>query len=226
MKRKQSEESLRTMMASYGWKANKGRDRGYVSCPSCRQLVQQCPHCNGDMLLPKAKTRLDFMVMFTWTEIECKQGHDSWPLNDFTDAQEKLLPKKLNNGLPRWIFLEIGRGRAPSGRDAFLIPADIFLEKRLSLGVQGMKSVRFRGTDRSTVPEARTVFEEYQLDWKANTGWQLPEKHEFWATFPEIRAQFDDEPITESDIVGKEHNGDKTVRIAPTPPRPNLLGEG
>lgn len=181
MKKKRSEESLRTMMKYHSIKAIKGRDRGYINCPNCHTPAKTCPNCKGDMLLNKAATRLDFLVLINWTEVECKQGDESWALNDFTATQEKLLPQEIEElGEPRWLFLEIGDGRAPKGKEAYLIPADEFIRIRDLEYEAGRKSVRFRKTNRSKVKEARELFERFGLTWKTKVGWTIPEDHEFW----------------------------------------------
>lgn len=180
MKRKRSEESLGKMMRLYGWKADKGRDRGYMSCPNCHKAITKCPYCKGDTLLPKAKTRLDFTISFKWTEIECKQGAESWALNDFTEAQENII-ENVKIGGTHWLFLEIGDGRAPNGREAYLVDMFMFKKIRDKEYEADRKSVRFRSTEKSRMKEAKEVFTGHELVWSTGEGWTIPDGHIFWA---------------------------------------------
>jgi len=219
MKKKRSEESLHKMMKQYKYKPMKGRDRGYVSCPQCHNTIQTCPKCKKSMLLPKASTRLDYLVAMDWVEIECKQGEETWSLHDFTENQENLLPLPVEETQhPRWIFVELGTGRAPNGKEAYLIPADAFLVIRKNLEEHQMKSVRFRRTERSKLPEARHTFGKFGLEWVTNRGWNIPEGHEFWNYTLDIRAGFT--------IIEGKAKDDKVARSSSAPPRLGDMGDG
>jgi hypothetical protein len=188
MKRKVSEDYLGNMMKHHGFKAEKSRDRGYVNCPHCHQAVKVCPHCKKDMLLQKAKTRLDYTVLMDWVEVECKQGEKSWPLGDLTSVQEDLFPVPTLLGEPRWLFLVIGTGNAPNGKEAYLIPAPDFLEIRKQEYDNKRKSVCYRAGARTRVREARIAFEGYELEWQPNIGWIIPEDHTFWVIKKSVKT--------------------------------------
>lgn len=213
MKRKQSETYLGNMMRLYKFRADKGRDRGYVSCPNCHKHIKTCPHCQKDMLLPKAKKKLDYIVSFDWTEIECKQGEESWNMWDFTPAQEELL--KTPEEKPRWLFLLLGGGKAPNGKEAYLIRLSYFLKVRISEEVAGRKSIRFESTPRSKVKEAKELFGEYQLEWVTGDGWVVPEKHPFWKQHFPVDV-IDEILIKEAQPQETEENNDSGITPTPT----------
>jgi len=182
MKKKQSEEDLGIMMRGYGWFTHKWRDRGYVSCPGCHRAIVNCPYCHGSMLLPKAQRLLDFTVAVIHDHIECKEGDADWYLWDVSEDQTEVLNNALEstngNG---WIFLTIGSGKAPEGREAYLIHWMIFVNIREREENNGHKSVRFRSTPQSHNPEARKIFERFKLEWKGGR-WSIPEEHIWWRT--------------------------------------------
>jgi hypothetical protein len=168
------------MMKLYNFLPDKGRDRGYVHCPHCHEAIKECPHCKKDALMEKAKGRLDYRIIFEWIEVECKQGTETWSLDDFTKPQERLFQEVIQGFTMRWLFLEIGDGRAPKGKEAYLIPAQPFLKIRTDEAVANRKSVRFRKTERSRLMEARELFAKWQLEWATGTGWTIPDDHIFW----------------------------------------------
>ena len=173
MNKKQSEASLGTMMRGNGYFVHKWRDRGFVSCPSCHKAVMFCPYCRSSMLLPKAQTYPDFLVAQEYSFIECKQGEESWSITDISEVQEKVLDDNADS----WIFLELGTGRAPKGKQAFLIPWKRFKEDRKNLLGSGMKSVRFENTEHSKVLTAYSVWLDCMLNWKTGEGWKIPIYH-------------------------------------------------
>jgi len=176
MQKKQSEASLGSMMRSYGYFAHKWRDRGFVSCPSCHKAVTVCPYCHSSMLLPKAQTLPDFLVAPTFAYIECKQGEESWSIGDVSEVQEKVLEDNPKS----WIFLEMGTGRAPHGKEAFLIRWEVFKTIREIMLQKDLHSVRFQASRTSRMPLANSLFSADQLYWVIHLGWQIPFTHEWW----------------------------------------------
>ena len=161
--------------------------------------------------MPKAATRLDYLIAMEWTEVECKQGAESWSLYDLTETQEALINKPTRREHNRWLFLEIGDGRAPQGREAYLIPGGAFVIIRDHYAKEGFKSVRFRSTERSRVPEAREAFVRYSLEWVPNKGWTIPDDHEWW--------NYDSLP----EMLCKVGDDDKQPESSPAPARLRLL---
>jgi hypothetical protein len=176
MNKKDSEAALGTMMRGNGYFVHKWRDRGFVSCPTCHTAITICPNCKGSMLLPKAQTLPDFLVAKDYTYVECKQGVESWSITDFSPTQIEVL-----DSIPKsWVFLLMGTGRAPLGKQAFLIPWDRFKEDRDRMIGSGMKSVRFENTERSKVLTAYALWLDCMLVWEKGAGWKIPIYHSWW----------------------------------------------
>jgi len=176
MQKKQSEASLGAMMRSYNYFTHKWRDRGFVSCPSCYKAVMVCPYCHGSMLLPKAQTLPDFLVATSFAYIECKQGEESWSIKDISEVQESV----LDDNPVSFLFLELGTGRAPQGKMAFLIPWNEFKAIRDRMIAFNKNSVRFQESKLSKMPTAREMFSDYEMVWAKSLGWQIPITHVWW----------------------------------------------
>lgn len=180
MNKKHSETSLGRMMRGHGYFVHKWRDRGFVSCPNCHTTLTVCPKCKGSLLLPKAQTYPDFLVAHSWTFIECKQGIDNWSLLDISETQVSVLDE---SNQPSWIFLELGPGKAPKGKQAYLIAWQEFKRIRHEIiSEQNIKSVCFRRSARGRAPQADEVFAPYQLEWATLQGWTIPQTHCWWQT--------------------------------------------
>lgn len=180
MQRKKPEEEFQKMMNQrYHLYTKKARDAGYVSCPQCGGLVRYCPHCNQDMLLPKAGTYPDYIVATTFLYVECKQGPDSWSIKDFTPTQMKVMDEHLGKHGQAYLFLEIGEGRAPDGRHAFLVEWAWWRKTQEGLLQDKMTSIRFEATQRSRMPIACELLKDWQLAWR-DGGWAIPKAHPFW----------------------------------------------
>jgi len=179
MQKKRSEASLGGMMRKIGYLADKARDRGYPRCPHCHKEIKECPHCEEDTLMPKAKTRPDYLVALEWAFVECKQGIESWPLNDVSFDQERILDENEGTKGSSWIFLELGGGKAPFGRGAWLIPWNIFKRIRSECYQKKKMSVRFVSTQNSRMPVADELFSPYRIKWE-DGNWKIPKQHIWW----------------------------------------------
>jgi hypothetical protein len=85
-----------------------------------------------------------------------------------------------------WLFLEIGEGRAPDGRGAYLIHWPIWLRIEAELEEQGFSSVIWKETERSRNPSVQVMFGNERLVW--NDGdWAIPGDHLFWKMHPNIK---------------------------------------
>jgi hypothetical protein len=179
MQRKKNEVELGQMMRSYGFYTKKSRDRGYISCPKCHRPVTKCPTCHGDMLLNKAETMPDFLVAFDYIYIEGKGGTDSWNFKtSITPTQDKVCLEHES-----WLFLELGPGRAPEGRSAWLVPWTFWKNTQNNLEEQGFASIIYEGTERSRNPVAGDLLGHFAMIWK-NGGWKIPKEHLFWMQHP------------------------------------------
>lgn len=174
---KRAEEEAGKTFRQYQLWAHKWRDRGYVHCPHCKRQVTRCPHCKGDMLLEKAQKYPDMTVSWGHAFVECKEGKEFWPINDVSPIQEEAMGKAKE----AYLYLALGDGRAPKGREAWLIPWGEFEAVREKMQGEKRGAIRFEGTLRSKNPTAKELFKESdRLEW-TNGGWIIPEGHPFWA---------------------------------------------
>jgi hypothetical protein len=192
MQRKQNENELGTMFRRYGFHARKSRDRGYVSCPNCHQLVRTCPHCHRGMLLNKAETLPDFIVSWKYVYVEGKGATDRWEYaTSISPTQYKVM---ADDGVEGWLFLEIGTGRAPNGREAYLVPWTDWMTIETKLREQGILSIVYERSQKGKSPSAHELMEVFQLVWLKG-GWTIPKEHFFWQIHPDaaIVASLSDE---------------------------------
>lgn len=181
--RKQSEKELGEAFRSAGFQVQKQRDRGYANCPQCHRPITKCPNCNGHALLEKAKTLPDFLIAPFHIFVECKQGHDSWPITDFSTIQVERLNEQARIGEMAYFFLLMGDGKVTTGgRRAWLVHWPDWVQVQQELLKGGIKSLRFEDSTRSRMPTAGYILEGWELEWK-NGAWRIPANHVFWKDY-------------------------------------------
>lgn len=176
---KEAEERLVHLVNGLNWYHHKYGD------------VRYCIHCHQP--LPKSELAPDFAVapIFYW--IECKNNDSTGRWNWKSDIgpegarsrQREWL--KTNSG---WLFIQLGKGRAPKGKAAWLIDFEAWekvVEPRLI--ANNISSVRLEGQYTSMDKGYRPPAEEYlgtftQLMWK-DGGWIIPKGHKFWRRLEE-----------------------------------------
>jgi len=172
--RKRNEKVFKDMANYYKFYAHKWRDRGYVSCPQCHRSLTFCPYCKGDLLLEKAETKPDYLLAMDYVYIEAKGAENSWAFTSSIRDNQRKVAKEHET----WLFLEIGPGRVPKGKQAFLVPWNEweFIEKELL--EMNYKSLIFEKTERSRMPTARQMLGRWELVWESG-NWTIPNNHEF-----------------------------------------------
>lgn len=178
--RKRNEEQLGKMGRSYNFYLHKWRDRGYMSCPNCHRPLTKCPICHQDMLLPKAQTKPDYLMAMSYVYVEAKGAGDSWAFTTSIRENQRVVAEEHET----WLFLEIGKGRAPKGKNAFLVPWEKWEAIEKELLENNQKSLIFEASNRSRMPVASEVLGEWQLEWQKQ--WTIPSQHEFWKRHGEI----------------------------------------
>lgn len=155
-------------MRHYGYYVHKWGDARYA----------HCPFCNKTFVLPKAEKKPDFLVAKNYVYVEAKGAKDSWNYaDDFRPNQVEFMNANPRNS---WIFVEMGTGRAPEGKLAFLMPWTEWLDIAEQLEATGYKSVLFEQTSRSKAPAIRQyVPEDYFLQWN-NSQWKIHNNHPWW----------------------------------------------
>lgn len=178
MERKKSEGEFGVMMRQlYHYFTYKWRDRGFVECPHCGRMVRNCPYCHRELLLNKAQTYPDFLVAYGWGFYEVKFGKERFGKADITPNQYKVM-EKCREG---WLFLEMGEGRAPAGRSAFLLPWNVWLGIEVELEKLGVSSIVYeRKSARGKSPVANELLAGFAMQW--DRGWKIPKEHVFWET--------------------------------------------
>ena len=134
----------------------------------------RCMHCG--MLQPKSQTEPDYLAAIVWSFVEVKGAHDRWNWitgEPISDVQRDRLEK--NNG---WLFLELGEGRRPKGKQAFLVPYSAWVPWQSYYESIGAKSITLEGTKK--LPSARQDLKQWSLVWK-DSRWTVPPDHLFWA---------------------------------------------
>lgn len=171
---KKSETEFGSMFRKIGAYVHKWRDRGFVNCPNCHTILTTCPKCKKSMLLPKAQTKPDFLVAFDYAYAEVKDGKDRWA---FTESIRPIQRETMLEHDTAFLFLIMGTGRAPTGRSAYLIPWDKWLDIEEDLLDRNIKSIVYQ--QKGKVPSSEELFLEWKLEW-TDGGWKLPKGKYQW----------------------------------------------
>lgn len=167
MARKQSETKWRKIMKDEGWFWHKYGD------------VRYCMHCHKP--LPKTENAPDFVVAPVVTYVECKNSDKTGRWN-WTEIAEDGARKNQREWLIEhegWLFIELGTGKAPKGRQAYLIPIIMWIRHfEPKLRELGMSSIRKE--TRGKRPGADDLLGSYALKWITLEGWTIPENHAWW----------------------------------------------
>lgn len=166
--KKRNEMVLGSMMRSLGYYVHKWGDVRYGHCPKCNTFFP----------LPKAEKKPDFLIALQYRFIEAKGAGNSWHFDgDFRPNQREFMD--ANEDLS-WIFVEIGEGKAPKGKKAFLLPWKNWKIIEDKLLKENMKSIIFESTEKSRVFTVDSVFDiSYCLVWE-NGLWNIPQEHIWW----------------------------------------------
>ena len=164
MQKKRNEHVLGKMMREQGYYAHKWGD------------VRYCPFCKTP--LPKAEKKPDFLIAKDYAFVEAKGASDAWTFDgDFRPNQREFMD---NNTMRSWIFVEMGDGRAPNGKIAFLVPWTTWKVIEEQLLSTGFHSVLIKKTEKSRAPAIKEYLsQDYFLEW-GKGGWTIPENHIWW----------------------------------------------
>lgn len=172
MTRKLAEKTFVNLAKNYGWKWHKYGD------------VRYCIHCRKP--LPKSETAPDYMLAPIATWIECKNnaksGRWEWKFDIGPSGGRKGQRTWLNeNG--GWLLIQLGRGKAPTGRKVWLLPWRTWLEKEVLLFERNQSSLRLTQTVsyHYTPDELFSGYELVWVDWQ--TGYKIPKDHKFWESY-------------------------------------------
>lgn len=168
MQIKRNEHMLGTTMRYYGYYVHKWGDVRYAHCPKC----------NAAFPLPKAEKKPDFLVAKEYAFVEAKGAGNSWNYaDDFRPNQIEFMTANPRNS---WVFVEMGEGKAPEGKLAFLMLWTMWKNVSDALLKTGFKSILFEKTDKSRAPAIRDwIPENYFLQWK-DGKWEIHNNHPWW----------------------------------------------
>ena len=130
----------------------------------------------------KAETLPDFFISFDYIYVEGKGSTDAWNWkSSITPIQDKVCDEHES-----WLFLEMGTGRAPNGRAAWLVPWGMWKIHQERLEAEGFSSIIYEKTTRSRNPVAGELLKDYVLEW-VDGSWSIPEGHVFWYHHPALK---------------------------------------
>ena len=163
---KRAESSFKETLKAYDWRWHKYGD------------VRYCIHCHKP--LPKSENAPDFSAWVVYTWVECKNSNSTgrWVWTEISEGGDRANQRAwlIENG--GWLYIELGTGRAPKGKSAYLVPFKHWLNRIEPFLIEnGMKSIR-----KETIgnrPGADDFLALWRLDWR-NSHWEIPKNHYWW----------------------------------------------
>jgi len=180
MAHKQAETRVRWMSNWYRYYAHKYGDVRYPVCANCHTQFTICPVCKQKWVLPKSENAPDFAVGMVYTYIEAKNNDKTgrWGWTEISETGDRANQRKWLLDKQGWLFIELGLGRAPKGKGAWLIPFVRWVQDiEPKLDMLGMKSIRKETKGKR--PGADELLAGYQLEWHSG-GWVIPDHHAWW----------------------------------------------
>jgi hypothetical protein len=141
------------------------------------------------MLLSKEGPYPDYIVARDPIYVECKQGRESWEIDDFTWTQLELLDEHTKRGGLACLFLLMSGEDASitkGGREAWLVEWEAWRLIQKEIKASGFLSIRFVKSARSHVPIAKDILSIWELEWKPGQGWQIPREHPLYIRFAPV----------------------------------------
>jgi len=180
--RKQAEADFAKLCKRHNIWAHKWKD--VMHCPNCRRPIFMTKHTDaGDKRSEEEQESIvDYLIFTTrgaaWVECKGVGGHTRLPLKEISQKQRNFLRGFEARGVPCWLFITLGDGRAPKGRKAWLIPWETWTFQEEDLFVHyDMKSVPWMATGRKAdVFNMSGCFPSYEMEWN-DGGWTIPESH-------------------------------------------------
>ena len=182
MQKKQSESDFAKMMGELQRKTD-----GFIWAHKWAD-IRFCPHCHG--MLYKTENNVDYqLVVGPYVGlVECKQDSLRFSFADpekgIRNNQRELLNKAESFSRKSWLFLELGDGRAPKAREAWLIPWVywVFIEQTIFQN-NNRKSIAWKKSKRSEGANTEDLLKLWKLEWVQNEGFKIPKDHIFWEIY-------------------------------------------
>lgn len=175
---KEAEREFKTLCNRHNIWAHKWTDVRF--CPNCRKpIFQSREDVEGESII-------DYLCFVkstpVWVECKGKPGHNLLPHNEISEKQRDFLSSWTDRSVWTFLFVTLGKGRAPTGRFAWLIPWRYYLEKE-EINAYYRKS--WTVEESMNEPGMRQVFWQYQLAWDGG-GWEIPQSSSIVNIFPSI----------------------------------------
>lgn len=142
-------------------------------CPNCHRPIFMTQHTDQRDQGPHQQSIVDYLI-FTgsqphWVECKGKGGDIRFDFADLSEKQRDFLNSWTDRGVPCWLFLTMGEGKAPVGRRAWMIPWEYYLVTEEDI-VRDRKSLSFVA--------ASIELRNFELEWgERGVGWTFPHTH-------------------------------------------------
>lgn len=148
--------------------------------------VRYCIHCNKP--LPKSEKAPDFFVgvVGTWVEAKNNDKDGTWAWSEIAEGGSRANQREFLKENGGWLFIELGAGKAPNGKSAYLLPFKSWMKEIEPVLIQaGMQSIRKETTFNKDGSIRRlgadSLLAKYRLVWEQG-GWEPPIGHIWWST--------------------------------------------
>jgi penicillin-binding protein-related factor A (putative recombinase) len=155
--------------------AKKWQDVRY--CPYCKRPIFITNRTEGQNNIPEEEKEsiIDYLI-FTgylphWVECKGRPGQMRLPYKEISQKQRNFLNSWTERGVSCWLFILLGKGRAPTGKFAWLIPWGVF----------SYDEDNIHADDKSlSIDDMHTDYGKYELVWVPKTGFTVPLGHIFY----------------------------------------------
>jgi hypothetical protein len=171
MANKQSESDFATLCGKNNIWCHKWRDVMY--CPNCHRPIFMTQHTDQRDQSATPQSIVDYLI-FTgkvahWVECKGKGGDVRFDFADLNPKQRSFLNDWSDKGVPCWLFLTFGEGKAPNGRKAWMIPWEYYLVVESDIA-KDRKSLSWVA--------ATVELKHFELEWgERGVGWVFPHTH-------------------------------------------------
>ena len=175
MARKQAETEYTRMCTRYGIWNHKFQDVRY--CPYCQKPIFQTKRESN---ISEDESIVDYISFVghegIWTECKGAPGHTRLPFAETSEKQRSFMNDFTDRGTRCFLFVTLGNGRVPTGRKAWWILWEYYLNTERNAILYGQKSLNWilnnRSADRYTMQDLYL----WELQW-VEGGWSIPEIH-------------------------------------------------
>jgi len=175
---KESEQDFRNMCKRLNIWAHKWAD------------LRVCPKCHTKLFASREdvpdESIIDYEIFIgstpAWVECKGKPGHTLLPFTEISPKQRNFLTSWMLRDVWSFLFVTLGDGNAPRGRQAWLIPWYIYTQAEDHYGTA---RVSWPWKQQGVYPGFNQVFWEYELTW-VKGGWTIPPTSPMLGYFPDI----------------------------------------